>query len=504
MGPQFGVAGKLFDGARYAFEALAARLEGPESRELTHSALEALIESEGREILRQLLEDHIALRAGRFATESITGSDGVLRSHRRLGARHLTSIFGEVEIVRQGCHAPEQATLFPLDAELNLPPNSYSHGVERRLAALAGRMSFEAAAAELAATTGAKVPKRQAEEVAARWAVDFDEYYAERVRADAGLATGDLLVLTVDGKGLVMRKQDLREATRRAAETREHKLQRRLSKGEKRNAKRMATVAAVYTLAMVPRSPDEVVGELDGARPGEARKPRPRPEGKRVWASISKSMEQVIDELFAEASRRDPERRKTWVAVVDGNAAQLRLLRQAAKRWGVTLTIVLDVIHVLEYLWKAARVLHAETSPECESWVDERFLKVLQGKASDVAAGMRRSATRRGLDAATRKPIDTCAGYLKKNRTWLRYDEYLPAGFPIASGIIEGACRHLVKDRMDITGARWGPEGAEAILKLRALRVNNDFDAYWTFHTNQEHHRVHASRYKNHTIPTAA
>ena len=501
MKAQLAVVSKPFDGARRALESLATRLGGPESHGMTHGAVEALIEHDGREILRQLLQDHITLRSGGFRGEPVVGADGIERAHRRLGVRSLMSIFGEVEVERTGCHSPGCSTLFPLDAELNLPTCSYSHGVERRLAALAGRMSFEAAVAEIATTTGARLPKRQAEEIATRWSVDFDDYYAERVRTEQDFATGDLLVLTTDGKGIVMRLEDLREPTRRAAETREHKLRRRLSKGEKRNAKRMASVASVYTLDAVSRTPEDVMGELDGARPGEAAKARPRPQGKRVWASISKSMEAVIDDLFAEASRRDPERRKKWVAVVDGNKTQLRLLRKAAKAYGVTLVIVLDVIHVLEYLWKAARALHPETSPECETWVDERFLKVLQGKASAVAASMRRSATRRGLDPTARKPIDSCAGYLVKYRDQLRYDEYLAAGLPIASGVIEGACRHLVKDRMDITGARWSIQGAEAVLRLRSLLASRDFDDYAVFHEQREKASNHDIHYAGLTPP---
>lgn len=501
MGAQLAVVEKPFDAARTALEALITRLGGSGTWTMSHSAVESAIEGDGREILRMLLEDHVALRAQGFQGPSITGADGVVRTHARLNTRRLASVFGDIEVTRVGCHAPGHSTLFPLDADLNLPLTLYSHGLERRIASLVGRMSFEAAMAEVQTSTGVAVPKRQAEEIARRWAVDFGAFYAERARSELPAATGELLVLSVDGKGIVMRTEDLREPTRRAASTREHKLKKRLSKGEKRNAKRMATVSAIYSLAVQPRGPEDVVRELRGTEPGQPKVVRPRAETKRVWASIESSMESVINELFTEASRRDPLHLKTWVAVVDGNKTQLALLRKAARARGVALTIVLDVIHVVEYLWKAARVFNAETSTACEAWVNERFLRILQGKSSDVAAGIRRSATKRGLAAKARKPADDCARYLIKYRAHLHYDQYLAAGFPIASGVIEGACRHLIKDRMDITGARWSLLGAEAILRLRSLHASDDFEAYSVFHERREQESNHDVLYANQTPP---
>jgi hypothetical protein len=126
---------------------------------------------------------------------------------------------------------------------------------------------------------------------------------------------------------------------------------------------------------------------------------------------------------------------------------------------------------------------------------------VLDGRATRVAGQLRRAATHAGLDRARRAGADTCATYLTNKSAYLDYPTALGNGWPIATGVIEGACRHLVKDRMDITGARWSLDGAEAVLKLRALRSNGDFDDYWAYHLAQEHQRVHLSRYANATIP---
>jgi hypothetical protein len=155
---------------------------------------------------------------------------------------------------------------------------------------------------------------------------------------------------------------------------------------------------------------------------------------------------------------------------------------------------VLDIMHVAEYLWDAALGFHPEASKEREEWVSQRLLEVLRGHAVWVAAGMRRSATRRRLRGRRRKSIDTCANYLLKYKAHLRYDEYLAKGFPIATGVIEGACRHLVCDHMDV-GARWSLEVAEAVLRLRALRSSGNFDEYWTYHEQREYERNHVARY---------
>lgn len=153
-------------------------------------------------------------------------------------------------------------------------------------------------------------------------------------------------------------------------------------------------------------------------------------------------------------------------------------------------------MHVLGYMWKAAHAFHPRHSKEAEEWVFERLLAVLNGRAGYVAGGMRRSATLRTLSASKRRPVDKCANYLLKYSSYLRYDNCLARGLPIATGVIEGACRHLVKDRMEITGARWSLSGAEAVLQLRAIHCSGDFEEYWKFHECQEKRRNHITRYE--------
>ena len=389
-----------------------------------------------------------------------------------------------------GYGRPGAESLHPLDAELNLPDERYSLELRRRVAREAAKSSFDETLDSITRTTGAHLAKRQVEELVMRAAQDFDGFYQQRT---APQSFGPILVVSVDGKGIIMRTEDLREPTRKAAEARTHKMGKRLSKGEKKNAKRMATVAAVYTIEPFVRSPEEIVNKTIGQRP--------RPDQKRVWASIKKEPEEVIAQALAEAHMRDPGNEMTRVALVDGNKPQIRHLRRLSRKQGIDLTIVVDIIHVIEYLWSAGRVFHPQSGPELEDWVRHRLLEILRGKAGLIAGGMRRSATRRVLPAEARKPVDTCARYLLNHLPYLRYDQYLAQGLPIATGVIEGACRHLVKDRMEVTGARWSLAGAEAVLRLRALRSSGDFDEYWKFHEACEYRRIHQSRYAGGIVP---
>jgi len=490
-----------FAAAEASLAGLVSRLQSADTAHMSHSDLEALLEQQGRELMRQLLQAHLDLRAQATTTGPVVGADGMARRHARHGTRPLETLLGTVAVMRAGHGARGHDTLFPVDAALNLPVERYSLGIRRRASEEATKGAFDEAVRVLTTQSGAHVAKRQVEEVVRRAAVDFDHFYFERRLAwpaETG-ASSDVLVLTFDGKGVPMRVGDLRPATQAAAMQREPKLARRLTKGEKRHTKRIAQVAAVYTIAPFVRRADDILHEL---RPETGPAPvRPRPEGKRVWASLVTTPTEVIEHAFLDASSRDTRRQKRWVVLVDGNPDQLARVTAAARRHRVAVTIVLDLIHVLEYLWTAAYVFHPEASPEAEAWVTERLLWLLCGDAGQVIASIRRTATRRGLSTPARKPADTCANYLERHKAYLRYDTYLAAGLPIATGVIEGACRYLVRDRMEITGARWSLEGAEAILRLRSLRASGDWDAYWRHHEQREQHRNHASRYAEGTIP---
>lgn len=486
-----------FARARAQFDDVVGFLGGEGAAGLTHAELEAELGAKGRELLRQLHQDHMDLRAEReVRLPEVVGADGAARRYAEAGhSRPLATVFGEVTVKRLAYRRKGEANLHPADAALNLPAERHSHGLRRLAAVESTRGSFEEAAGAVERATGTRVGKRQVEELAARAAADVDAFYAGLDRGPA--EDGDVLVLSADGKGIVMRPGSLRPATERAAASATTKLEGRLSKGEKPNRKRMATVGAVYDLEPEPRTAADVLAQDRG-------KPPPRAKAKWLTASVAEDAAEVVGSVFDEAERRDRGHQRRWVALVDGNNHQIDRIEAEAARRKVSVAVVVDLIHVLEYLWGAAWCFFAEGDHTAEAWVRDRAMAVLEGKARGVAAGIRRRATTAGLAAQKRKKADEAARYLTNKAPYLDYPKALAAGWPVATGVIEGACRHLVKDRMDITGARWSVAGAEAVLKLRAVRCNGDFDAYWRWHLDQERRRVHESRYAAGAVPAAA
>lgn len=493
---------EFFEKAERKFAELTQDLRGRQTQAMDFSDLEKRIEKEGRELLRLLLEAHLNARGHGDIGASVEGADGVFRTHRRIGERQIRSIFGTIEFERLTYGGRGEESLFPKDAHLNLPAEQmHSHEFQRRVALEVIKGSFGQAAESISEATGVPVFKQQVEWITVRAGADFDAFYQQNLSPEKieEAKGAPLLVLTTDAKGIVMRKGDLRPATRKKAEEQSHKLDKRLSPGEKKNSKRMATVASVYNIEPHVRSAESFRRELSNLRDVDE-EPRPKPIAKRVWASVEKEPEQIVREMFEEALRRDEAKKKTWVTLVDGCPRQIARIEAEAKAQEVEITIVCDIIHVLEYLWRAAWAFFSKGDPRAQVWVTERFLSLLEGKASLVAAGIRRSATNRKFRKAEREAIDTCADYLLNKAPYLKYDQYLKRGFPIATGVIEGACRHLIKDRMDLTGARWSLHGAEAVLRLRSIKSSGDFTDYWKFHEQHEFARNHKSKYRKPSV----
>ncbi len=491
---------QVFAQARNSFDRMEGWLCSDEALSNTHSELEEQLKVDGHELLREMLQGHLELRALKETRLGVLeGCEGKERRQVEDSGRGLMTVFGPVRVPRLSYGARGVNDLHPADAALNLPEEKASHGLRKVAAEEACKGSFDAVVKVIDTHTGARVAKRQVEALASRAAQDFDEFYESGVATPATYSKQELLVLSSDGKGIVMLRRDLREATRKAAESEAHKIDGRLSPGEKKNRKRMATVAAVYSVAPFVRTPADILADLRPIRSVE--KLRPKAHDKRVWASVEKEPKVVTTEMFDEADRQDPRHHRKWVGLVDGDPRQIARIEAEATRRGVELTLILDLIHVLEYLWKAAWCFFEKGDSDAQVWVTERATAILEGKSSDVAAGIRRSATLQGLSQKDRIGVDACCDYLIAKRDYLHYDNYLAAGYPISTGVIEGACRHLICDRLDITGARWSAAGAETVLRLRSLRSSGDFDAYWAFHLAKEHERNHQSRYAQGFIP---
>jgi hypothetical protein len=412
------------------------------------------------------------------------------RSLDRLPALHprrYVSLFGTFDLQRTayGTREGPKIEFVPLDNRLQLPASAFSYVLPDWDQALAAEQAFGQVNITLARMLGLKQSVDSLEQMNREMAEPATSFRLNRPVPPAA-EEGEVFVVSADGKGVVLRRgpDDPAPPAYR-------------SKGDKASHKRMATVGTVYSVDRYVRTPEQVVAALfrDGPRP-EAK--RPRPQHKQVWASLPPAdvpvsgMEAVFVWLLWEWGRRNPGGAKESVYLSDGQEA----LWEAREQYlgGHRTVGILDLLHVTPRLWKAAHVFHPEKSPEAEALVREWLLRVLRGQGVSVIHGLRVMGGRRRLTAAKRKALREVCSYLEKNQARMRYDEYLAAGYPIASGAIEGACRHLVKDRMERAGMHWTIPGAQAMLEVRSVYVSGQWEEYQAYRIAQETQRLYPYR----------
>ncbi|HWO63256.1 MAG TPA: ISKra4 family transposase [Umezawaea sp.] len=478
--------------------------------------VEQELRTSGRELIRAAMQ--AVMDAASAAEErrpgGVDGPDGVRRRRVEDGhARSVATVFGRIRVCRLAYRAPLAANVHPLDEVLDLPAGLYSPGLARLCAQESVRGSFTDAADAVEYATGVRIGTRQIIELTRAAAADATAFYADPGREVSAAAPDDALVITADGKGVPVRPEALRPGTAKLA-TKAKTSATDDSSGSKPHRKRMAELVCVYDLTPVPRTVEDILptligdgdGDGEGEGEGEGEKPAavkaPTATGKWLTASLIEDIPTVIAAGFDEATRRDPTHTRDWVALVDGNTTQIEAITAQAAARGVDVTILVDYLHVAGYVWDAAKALFCTDTTAgmtlARTWVHERSRMILHGRALEVADRIRTRVRDSKLTTAQRKSALEAATYLTNKAPHLDYPTALARGWPIATGVIEGACRHLVQDRMDITGARWGLDTAQAVLTLRAIATTGDLAQYWRYHQQQEHHRTYSAS----TTPT--
>jgi hypothetical protein len=398
--------------------------------------------------------------------------------------RPYLSIFGEVAIERT-CYGHDRVEAAPLDARLHLPQRQYSYLLQQWLGVFVVDDAHAEAIRKLGTILGLEITVKASEDLNREQASDV-EVFQDRFPVPDATEEGPLLVVTADCKGVPLVRKALPPA--KATDTPLPALaNRRRGKGEKANKKKMAAVGAVYTIDPFLRRADDVIEEVMRKK---ARERRPKPQHKRVRAELLVGKVALFLWLADEVIRRNPQGSKPVIFLSDGERA---LHDRQGEYLPENTVCILDLFHVLERLWKVAWCFFEEKTEkrEAHQWVEERLKRLLEGRVEAVIRGMRYQATQRGLKGQKRKTVRDASEYFEGNRDRMKYDEYLASGYPIGSGVVEGACRHLVKDRMERTGMRWLPSGAQAMLDLRATYLNGEWDAFWNFHILQEDQRLY-------------
>jgi hypothetical protein len=431
---------------------------------------------------RQATGDFLRMQGDGDVGETVEMPDG--REAQRLPEPHrrtYQSIFGPFTLLRYvyGTREGQRIDFVPLDARLELPEGEYSYVLQDWAGTLCVENAFGRTAETLRAILGLSLPVDSLERMSRKMGESVEGFRASLEKPPAK-EEGEILVVTADGKGIPMR----RPADQRPVGARR-------KKGEKANKKQMATIGCVYTVDPKHRTPEDVVEALFRERP--TRRPNetvePVAQHKSVWSSLTYEEGDVyVDaetEVFTWMAREADARRREdqpMVCLMDGQRSLWTSCATHLPREDVV--EVLDFLHATSYLWDAAYLFHAEGSAEASAFVRDRTLRLLRGEVGYVIGGLRQMATKRGLSAAKQKKLSRICNYFHRNRQRMRYDEYLEAGYPIASGVIEGACRHLVKDRMERAGMRWTIDGAQAMLDLRSTHINDQWPAFQT-------HRIH-------------
>lgn len=421
------------------------------------------------------------------------------RRLRRLEALHprdYQSVFGRFRLERvvYGTRETQKIEYAPLDARLELPQSVFSYLLQDWDQSLAQEMAFAQVSTLMAKMLGfeqsvhslERTDRKLSEAVAAFW---------EAQPVPPAEQEGGLLVCTADSKGVPMRRGAPQARIEGA----------RPSKGVRPGGKKMALLGSVYTVEAHLRTPQEVLEALFHP-PGTDSKPvprRPQPCFKRVRAGLlrdaAESTQPQLQAIFGwmaqEVARRDPQGTKPLVLVMDGEETLWKAGLKHLPESRFEVTEVLDLLHASSYLWQAASLFHPPDSPQSLPWVKQQLGLLLEGKVNTVIEALRRQGT--VLSAQRQQALEGICGYFEHHAHRMAYDEYLAAGYPIASGVIEGACRCVVNDRMERSGMRWVLEGAHAMLGLRSISLSGLWEEFMAFRIAQESERLYPHRAAN-------
>ena len=470
---------------RVQFESLLSAVLSAEAQAITADTMERRLLRQLLALGRSLFALFLATRAEATAQPEHRGPDGVVRPYHSRRTRPYLSIFGLVRFARPYFYRAGVGGTTPVDAALSLPATQCSDVVREALEELGVERAYHKATRGLRRLLGLEVSTRMLTEHLAEDAPAVEAFYGQQIPPPAAEEAA-ILVLQADGKGVPV----LRPAT--------PSVRVRLGKGQKHGGKKEATLTGVYTIAPCARTPEDVAGSLfRETAPPAAREPgRAGPHHKRLWVTLS-GKDAALAEAATQVRAREGAHIAHRVALTDGSIP----LQERVQRHVPQMTLVLDLIHGTEYLWKAANALLGETHPQRTAWVKARTLLLLQSRADQVAAGFTRLAQEPRRTRLQRKVLTAVAGYLERNRPYMDYATYLAHGWPIATGVIEGACRHLVKDRCELSGMRWTIDGAEALLHLRCVLENGDWETFHAFRRRQRHARLYAAPYPEPATP---
>ena len=453
----------------------------------------------------ELLEGYVRAAGDGDCGPTIKRNGRELKRSRKLHVKKYHSIFGCLEIPRYvySIREKQAAEYIPTDEQLKLPAEEQSYVLEDWSQRLTTNQPYAEARDILRELLGIEISVRALEHINQRLAKHVNRYW-ESAAAPPPEEEGEILVVSADGKGVPMRQsqQDRYEQklgkkkAKRRWQPAYAKTQKRRTRGMPKSRKQMAYLGVVYSVNRFVRRPGEILEEFQRQAKQEE---RPQPQHKRFRAEMNDILEnrvsygqpRLFDWLAAEVQARDPQQQKTLVCLMDGQQSLWYWKRQRLKH----AVGILDIYHVLEKLWEAAHCFHRESSLEAEEFVHKYLGMMLEGNTGSVVGVFRRFA--KTLRGVKKKNLETVIRFFHRNKQYMRYGKYIQAGYPIGSGVIEGGCRHVVRDRMEQSGMRWNVPGAQAMLRLRTTKLAGDWKPFIA-------HRIKTELTELYTLPTLA
>lgn len=417
--------------------------------------------------------------------ERITRVDGQELPYHDEQKRTYFSVFGLIPVWRPYFYKKGGGGETPLDAELSLGSDRYSDLVRDLTEYLAVYVpSYGKGMEILGRIFNFELSTRVVQTLVSEDGGDVEAYY-EQKPPPAPDQEAEILVAQADGKGIPLVLEEVAETPVR------------LGKGQKRGRKKEAIVTSAYTIAVAPRTPYQVVDNLlhpnkTAAKAKSQNSTWPQPQHKHVWATLE-GKDKALTRLAQHVEARQGQHIRHKIALTDGDPAlQARVEAQLPG-----FSLILDFIHPYEDLWEVGTCLLGETNPQRAQWVAAQSLLMLSSHTEQVIADLRRLAQTPGCAKTHQEKLLKTANYFERNLPYMDYKTYLANGWSIASGVIEGACRHFVKDRFELSGMRWTQAGAEQLLRLRAIAENEDWDAYHLYRQRQRHQRLYNLPFPN-------
>lgn len=499
----------LFESLDETFAQLKEYVMGAVGQAELHQAEQELFRRV-QQVGRAFLEAFITLSgSGYQADHPPLTEEGEPMRYKGTARSPYVSIFGEITILRAAYAHPQGGRVYPLDVQLNLPQHQFSYLLLKWLQAGSAEQDFRTAVNRFNEIFDCaffpELPQRQGLPIAA-----YVEPFYQQVEAPPVATEGSHIGLGADGKGV-----RILQSERPQPSGEEVLAKPRLGKGEKPGIKKEAVVVTAFSFHPETRTAEPIVkgllnqytrqekqqATLDRQHRRQQGLPEPRaPLNKHVFATLAgktAAFEHLLDHL----QRRDPTGQKPFIALLDGDPALENTLTEQLRRYGLQDRLkatILDITHASEYLWEVGTALYGEKGPARVLWVEEKLYALLEGKVGYVIGGLRQRGTKnqQRLTASQKKILEKAITYFDNHRQMMHYHTYLKKGYPISTGVVEGTCGSLVKDRMEQSGMRWSVAGAQAVLNQRAVVKNGDWEDFWRFYIDAERERLYPTVYE--------